>query len=73
MATTFIQWKGTNLCMDFYCPECGEHSHFDGYFAYAIECPYCETQFKMPQDVPVTKIEKGSEPCVLRAMDEDDE
>ena len=33
---TFIQWKGTDLCMDFYCPECGDHSHFDGEFAYSI-------------------------------------
>lgn len=55
-ATTFIQWKGTDLCMDFYCPECDEHSHFDGFFAYAIQCPSCMTFFEMPTDVPVKKL-----------------
>lgn len=25
----FIQWKGTDVCMDFHC-ECGAHCHFDG-------------------------------------------
>src|SRR6266446_614433 len=23
--TTFIQWKGTDVCMDWYCPLCGNH------------------------------------------------
>lgn len=63
--TTNIQWKGTDLCMDFVCPECGEQSHFDGMFAYAIECPYCRSQFEMPSDVSVKKIERGTCPCVL--------
>ena len=44
----FIQWKGTNVCMDFYC-ECGAHCHFDGYFAYAVKCPHCKTIWEMPQ------------------------
>lgn len=44
---TFIQWKGTNVCMDFYC-ECGAHCHFDGYFAYCVKCPHCQTVWEMP-------------------------
>lgn len=43
----FIQWKGTDVCMDFHC-ECGAHCHFDGDFAYAVKCPHCETIWEMP-------------------------
>jgi uncharacterized protein (DUF983 family) len=49
--TTFIQWKGTDLCMDFNCPACGEHSHYDGYFAYHIRCGHCSAIFEMPDDI----------------------
>lgn len=45
--SAFIQWKGTDVCMDFYC-ECGAHCHFDGDFAYTVKCPHCETVFEMP-------------------------
>ncbi len=44
----FIQWKGTDVCMDFRC-ECGANCHFDGYFAYCVKCPHCETVWEMPQ------------------------
>lgn len=43
----YVQWKGTDVCLDFYCP-CGEQSHYDGYFAYAIECPACQARFDLP-------------------------
>ena len=43
----FLQWKNTDVCMDFYC-ECGAHCHFDGYFAYAVKCPHCMTVWEMP-------------------------
>lgn len=46
----FIQWKGTDVCMDFYC-ECGEHCHFDGDFAYTVECPHCHAVWEMPHNV----------------------
>ena len=58
---TFIQWKGTDLCMDFWCPECGSHSHFDGMFAYAIKCDGCGSFFEMPTDVPVKKLNAAPE------------
>ena len=67
MSTTFIQWKGTDLCMDFYCPSCGKHTHFDGEFAYYIQCPSCGHYFKMPQDVEVEDVgtEKPEDlPCL---------
>lgn len=45
--SAFIQWKGTNVCMDFYC-RCGAHCHFDGDFAYTVKCPHCNTIWEMP-------------------------
>lgn len=36
--TTFIQWKGTEVCMDWYCPACGKHNHEDRDFMYEVEC-----------------------------------
>lgn len=36
----WIQWKGTDVCMDVYC-ECGHQGHVDDDFAYNVECPAC--------------------------------
>lgn len=43
----FIQWKGTDVCLDFYC-DCGTQGHFDGDFAYQLRCPACDTVWEMP-------------------------
>lgn len=39
LATVFLQWKGTDVCYDFYCP-CSpeEPQHFDGYFGQRFTC-----------------------------------
>jgi hypothetical protein len=42
----FIQWKGTDVCMDCYCI-CGESFHVDDDFTYAVQCPYCERRYEM--------------------------
>lgn len=36
----FIQWKGTNACMDVHCT-CGALLHIDADFAYNVRCPRC--------------------------------
>ena len=46
----FIQWKGTDVCIDFHC-ECGEVGHFDGYFASILKCPTCERLWELPHYV----------------------
>lgn len=33
----WIQWKGTNVCMDVHCG-CGHHGHVDDEFAYFYLC-----------------------------------
>jgi hypothetical protein len=48
--SAFIQWKGTDVCMDFHC-ECGADCHFDGDFAYTVKCPHCSTVWEMPHHV----------------------
>lgn len=54
----FIQWKGTEVCMDFYC-ECGAHLHFDGFFAYAMRCPHCHVAWEMPCMIYPRKVAAG--------------
>lgn len=44
----FIQYKGTDICLDFNC-ECGAQPHFDGYFADVLKCPKCGAEWEMPQ------------------------
>jgi hypothetical protein len=46
----FIQWKGTDICMDFWC-ECDTHNHYDGYFAYYVECKGCKQVYKLDTKV----------------------
>lgn len=45
--SAYIQWKGTDLCMDFHC-ECGAFCHLDSAFAYTVQCPKCQTIWEMP-------------------------
>ncbi|MBB5985966.1 hypothetical protein [Sphingobium lignivorans] len=57
----FIQYKNTNICMDFRC-DCGEQSHYDGDFADAVECPNCHQQWEMPQFIVPRKVCAGTYP-----------
>lgn len=52
---TFVQWKGTDLCMDLMCP-CGCDSHIDGMFAYYVECPSCHAIYEMPTQIPLKRV-----------------
>lgn len=46
-AAADIQWKGTDVCMDFTCG-CGASDHIDGFFVCAVKCPKCDTLWVMP-------------------------
>lgn len=50
--SVFIQWKGTDVCLDFYCV-CGMQSHLDSDFVYALKCSFCGRIFDMPCHLPV--------------------
>ncbi len=43
----FIQWKGTDVCMDFECV-CGGRCHFDGFGLYTVRCDHCGAAWEMP-------------------------
>ena len=51
----FIQWKGTDVCMDCYCV-CGEQFHIDAGFAYAVQCRHCGKRFEMSAMIEMREI-----------------
>ena len=52
----WIQWKGTDVCMDVSC-SCGKMSHVDDEFAYYVRCPHCGQVFAMCANVRMVPVE----------------
>lgn len=55
-AEMFIQWKSTNLCMDFKCGRCRLNMHIHGDFANAIRCPKCGQIYEMGTQVKAVAV-----------------
>jgi len=70
-ADVFIQWKGTDVCLDFHCYRCNTFAHFDGDFAYVLKCPVCETHYEMPSVVPLKETARRT--CVQVPTDPESE
>ena len=51
----WIQWKGTEVCMDLRC-ECGLLGHFDGEFFYHYECRGCGRKFAVGQNIKLIEL-----------------
>ncbi len=74
----WIQWKGTNVCIDLHC-SCGEHLHYDGDFLYYFLCPHCDKLWEMGTHIPIYEVaaDKRSEvlalSCVKHPDKDDDE
>lgn len=73
----WIQWKGTNVCMDVRC-RCGAHGHVDAEFAYFYKCQGCGVTFCVGQTIRLYPIAEGSESiatpgCTVTAPIETDE
>ena len=68
-AETFIQWKNTTLCMDFYCP-CGAHGHYDGDFANVVRCPKCDASFELGTQVLARRTENDDRAVMLEVDDD---
>lgn len=51
----WIQWKGTDICIDLHC-KCGYHGHIDGEFFYYYECPSCKTRYAVGQHVILIEL-----------------
>ena len=65
----FIQWKGTDICMDFHC-KCGHHNHYDGYFAYFVQCFNCKQIYKMVESIEMEEIDNAPDP--MQSITDDD-
>lgn len=55
----WIQWKGTNVCIDLRCA-CGELHHFDGEFAYKLLMP-CGRMYVLGTQIPLFLLENPTE------------
>lgn len=51
----WIQWKGTDVCIDLHC-SCGYHGHFDGDFFYYYECPACHVKYALGCNVKLIPL-----------------
>jgi hypothetical protein len=54
--SVFLQWKGTDACLDFYCA-CGRQWHFDGYFAKELTCGHCGQTWELPHTLTPQPVE----------------
>jgi hypothetical protein len=71
-ARMFIQWKGTQVCMDFYC-QCGAHVHGDGGFAYNVECGACGAFYEMGTQVIAKRVNQPDGACLYLPHEEWDD
>lgn len=60
----WIQWKGTNVCMDIYC-KCGCHSHVDADFAYHVKCPDCGAVYFCNGHIELIELKEEPKHCVV--------
>ena len=51
----WIQWKGTNVCMDIHC-SCGKHTHVDAEFAYYVRCSACGKLWAMCANIRMVEV-----------------
>lgn len=65
----WIQWKGTNVCMDIHCT-CGCLSHIDASFAYHVVCPACNQVYFCNGNIELIAIEEKPEHCTVMGLDE---
>lgn len=66
----WIQWKGTNVCMDIRC-SCGVLSHVDADFAYYVTCGACGKTWVMCATIKMLPAEKAPERSVTSHVSSD--
>lgn len=70
----WIQWKGTEVCMDVWC-ECGDWGHLDGDFIYYVKCASCGRVYMTNghiELVPLVEGEDEPDQCVTFGGDDDE-
>lgn len=65
----FIQWKGTDVCLDWHCA-CGEQYHLDASFLYAVQCGACQCVYALEPFVRLVANRDGATPVVCMPDDE---
>lgn len=63
----WIQWKGTDVCMDVHC-KCGVSSHIDSDFVYVAECPACHAKYMCNGHIQLIEIEEHDMPCQVGSI-----
>lgn len=53
----WVQWKGTNVCIDLQC-KCGYLGHVDAEFFYHYDCPKCHRKYAVGQNVKLIELNK---------------
>lgn len=51
----WIQWKGTDVCLDVHC-SCGAHTHLDADFAYYVQCGACGKLWALSANVRMIEV-----------------
>lgn len=67
----WIQWKGTNVCMDIHC-KCGHLSHIDADFAYHVQCPKCKTIYACNGHIELIELEEAPKNYIIPELEEDE-
>ena len=59
----WIQWKGTEVCMDVHC-KCGELTHVDDSFTYHVKCGNCGTVYFCNGHIEFIELLNEPDSCV---------
>lgn len=59
----WIQWKGTDVCMDVHCV-CGALGHVDAEFCYYVKCADCGRVYFCNGHIELIELETKPETCV---------
>ena len=60
----WIQWQGTDVCMDFYC-KCGHRDHIDAEFVFNIKCGKCGTVYQCNPHIEFIELEQSDDECIF--------
>lgn len=55
----WIQWKGTNVCIDLHCVCGGDGNpigHYDGDFMYSVQCVQCGRKYAVGQNIKLIEL-----------------
>ncbi len=55
---TYVQWQGSDLCLDFNCP-CGNWGHLDVGFLFALRCASCGRSWRIAPALLVSELKEG--------------